>query len=84
MWGPLLRAKFGAHAEDVAMTWFWGKIYLRFASRPGGPLAREKLGYLRGSFGRLVDRMGEAIEERGGIVETQPSAWTRCFRKTVA
>lgn len=70
VWGPLLRAKFGAHAEDVAMTWFWGKIYLRFASRPGGPLAKEKLGYLRGSFGRLIDRMGEAIEEHGGIIET--------------
>jgi protoporphyrinogen oxidase len=70
VWGPLLRAKFGAHAENVAMTWFWGKIYLRFASRPGGPLAKEKLGYLRGSFGRLIDRMGEAIQEHGGVVET--------------
>ena len=28
VWGPLLRAKFGQHAEDVAMVWFWGKIYL--------------------------------------------------------
>ncbi|MFN8584454.1 MAG: NAD(P)/FAD-dependent oxidoreductase [Dehalococcoidia bacterium] len=70
VWGPLLRAKFGDHADDISMTWFWGKIYLRFASRPGGLFAREKLGYLRGSFGRLVDRMGEAVEEHGGIVRT--------------
>ncbi len=70
VWSPLLRAKFGTHAEDIGMTWFWGKIHLRFASRPGGPLAKEKLGYLKGSFGRLVDRMGEAIREHGGIVET--------------
>lgn len=70
VWGPLLRAKFGAHAEDVSMTWFWGKIYLRFASRQGGPLAKEKLGYLKGSFGRLIDRMGEAIREHGGVIET--------------
>ncbi|MYE31701.1 MAG: FAD-dependent oxidoreductase, partial [Chloroflexi bacterium] len=54
VWGPLLRAKFGRHAPDIAMPWFWSKIYLRFASREGGPLAKEQLGYLRGSFGRMV------------------------------
>src|SRR5690606_25525870 len=64
VWGPLLRAKFGDHADDVSMVWFWGKIYLRFASRDdegGNPrqrlLAKEQLGYLRGSFGRLIDAL---------------------------
>ena len=70
VWGPLLRAKFGRHAPEIAMVWFWGKIYLRFASRPGGPLAREQLGYLRGSFGRMVDALAEAIRARGGGIET--------------
>lgn len=69
VWGPLLRAKFGRHAPEIAMTWFWSKIYLRFASRPGGLLAREQLGYLRGSFGRMVDALAAAIEARGGVVE---------------
>ncbi len=68
VWGPLLRAKFGRHAAEVAMVWFWGKIYLRFASRQGGPLAKEQLGYLRGSFGRMVDALAEAIRARGGAV----------------
>jgi protoporphyrinogen oxidase len=74
VWGPLLRAKFGRHAEDVSMVWFWGKIYLRFASRPGGLLAKEKLGYLRGSFGRLVDALGETLRKRGAHVETSRPA----------
>lgn len=65
VWGPLLRAKFGQHAEDVAMVWFWGKIYLRFASRDEGLFAKERLGYLRGSFGRLVDALVEDARERG-------------------
>ena len=69
VWGPLLRAKFGRHAPEVAMVWFWGKIYLRFASRQGGPLAKEQLGYLRGSFGRMVDALAEAIRARGGSVQ---------------
>ena len=65
VWGPLLRAKFGRHAEDVAMVWFWGKIYLRFASRDEGLLAKERLGYLKGSFGRLVDALVEDAQARG-------------------
>ena len=66
VWGPLLRAKFGKHADDVALVWFWGKIYLRFASRQGGLFAKEQLGYLRGSFGRMVDALAVQIEARGG------------------
>ncbi|MDA1241163.1 MAG: NAD(P)/FAD-dependent oxidoreductase [Chloroflexi bacterium] len=75
VWGPLLRAKFSEHAEDVSMVWFWGKIYLRFASRPkgglplvGSLLAKEQLGYLRGSFGRLVDGLVAACRGRGGAL----------------
>ncbi|MEZ4501140.1 MAG: NAD(P)/FAD-dependent oxidoreductase [Dehalococcoidia bacterium] len=69
VWGPLLRAKFGERADDVSLVWFWGKIHLRFASRPGGLLAKEQLGYLRGSFGRLVDALVEASRARGATLE---------------
>src|SRR6185295_14689645 len=65
VWGPLLRAKFGAYADDVSMVWFWGKIYLRFASRQGGLFAKEQLGYLRGSFGRLVDALIASLTASG-------------------
>ncbi len=70
VWGPLLRAKFGRHAEEVSLVWFWGKIHLRFASRRGGLFAREQLGYLRGSFGRLVDATAAGIEAHGGRILT--------------
>ncbi len=70
VWAPLLRAKFGPYAEDISMAWFWGKIYLRFASRDGGLLAKERLGYLRGSFGQLVDALAAAIAVRGGELAT--------------
>lgn len=69
VWGPLLRAKFGRHAPEIAMPWFWSKVHLRFASRSGGPLAREQLGYLRGSFGRLIDALAAAIVSAGGRIE---------------
>ena len=69
VWGPLLRGKYGVFADEVSMAWFWGKIYLRFASRKG-VLGREQLGYLRGSFGRYIEALGARIRELGGDIMT--------------
>ena len=70
VWRPVLRSKFGVHFEDISMAWFWGKIYLRFASRDG-ILAKEKLGYLKGSFRKYIDSLSEAIREASGTVLTE-------------
>jgi protoporphyrinogen oxidase len=56
VWGPLLRGKFGDLADQIAMPWFWARVHDRTAS----------LGYLRGGFQRLYDRLAERIAERGG------------------
>jgi len=64
MFGRQLRAKFGPRAEEVAMVWFWNKIYLRTQSREG-LLGEEKLGYIMGSFNVLIDRLAEACTEQG-------------------
>jgi protoporphyrinogen oxidase len=52
VWGPLLAQKFAEKADEVSMVWLWGKVYLRGRSRSASGL-RERLGYMRGSFGRL-------------------------------
>ena len=31
VWGPLLRGKFGAAADEVAMPWFWARVHDRSA-----------------------------------------------------
>jgi protoporphyrinogen oxidase len=67
VFGAQLRAKFGRRYDQVAMVWFWNKIHLRTQSR-GSPLQREKLGYIRGSWNTLIERLGDAIQEQGGIV----------------
>ncbi|MFP4056851.1 MAG: NAD(P)/FAD-dependent oxidoreductase [Candidatus Brocadiia bacterium] len=64
MWEPLLRSKFGDAYDRVSAAWFWYKLHQRGGKR-GGP---ERLGYLRGSYGRLADALVEAIEARGGRV----------------
>jgi protoporphyrinogen oxidase len=68
VFGAQLRAKFGPRYDQVAMVWFWNKIHLRTQSRKS-PLQKEKLGYIRGSWNTLIDRLGEAIVEQGGSVE---------------
>jgi protoporphyrinogen oxidase len=63
VWGPLLRGKFGARADQIAMVWLWSKFTLRRQVR-GEEARREKLGYPRRSweplFEALVERIGAA------------------------
>ena len=67
VWGPLLQNKFGASADEIGMVWLWGKIHLRLASRQG---EKERLGYLKGSFGLLIDTLKQRIIDSGGEIYT--------------
>ncbi|MGH2454698.1 MAG: NAD(P)/FAD-dependent oxidoreductase [Candidatus Limnocylindria bacterium] len=58
VWGPLLRGKFGTLADQIAMPWFWARVHDRTA----------ELGYLRGGFQRLYDRLAERIRALSGEV----------------
>lgn len=58
VWAPLLRGKFGDHAEEVSMPWFWARVYCR----------TPKLGYLRGGFQRLYEAMAEELRQHGNEV----------------
>jgi protoporphyrinogen oxidase len=72
IWGPILRSKFGDSYDEVSMTWFWGKMRLRFGSRPKG-MQKEQLGYMEGSFQVLIDELEKRIKEMGGEVHTNTS-----------
>ncbi|MBI4497568.1 MAG: NAD(P)/FAD-dependent oxidoreductase [Chloroflexi bacterium] len=69
VWEPLLRGKFGDSAPEVGMTWFWGKMRLRFGSRDKG-MGRERLGYLLDSFGQIQDALVERVTRQGSRVFT--------------
>lgn len=55
---PLFRSKFGAHAEDIALSWFWARIHDRTPA----------LGYPRGGFSAVYERLVETVRARGGAV----------------
>jgi protoporphyrinogen oxidase len=63
-WGPLLRGKFGDLADDVSMTWLWGKIKVRGSSRQGAT-AKEKLAYPQGSFEIITHALVNRLEAGG-------------------
>ncbi len=55
LWGPLLESKFGVHAEGIALPWFWSRVHLRSPA----------LGYVRGGFFCLYQRLAEVLVEKG-------------------
>ncbi len=88
VWGPLLAQKYGRRAEEVGLVWLWGKIALRSRSRDKTGLG-ERLGYMRGSFGRVVEALLSRIASRGGevrgarpvkLVSRSDGHWTVDFR----
>jgi protoporphyrinogen oxidase len=64
VWGPMLRGKFGARADDIAMVWIWNKLRLR----RGEDAREEHLGYPRRSWEHLFTALQRAIETHGGRV----------------
>ena len=72
IWEPLLRGKFGAFYDKIGMTWIWGKVRLRVASRKGAG-QRERLGYPMGSFGEVIDVLAQRVVQQGGAVHTSAS-----------
>jgi protoporphyrinogen oxidase len=67
--GAQLRAKFGRYHDQVAMVWFWGKIWLRTTSRRS-PLEGERLGYFQGSFNVLIDALACTARAAGAELVT--------------
>ena len=55
---PLFIAKFGAMRDQIALPWFWARFHDR----------TTYLGYLRGGFQQLYDRLVEHISQAGGKV----------------
>ncbi len=66
VWSPMFKGKFGAEAENISMVYIWYKIVLRIGSRKN--MAKEVLGYPRGSFQVLIDALENAIRKQGGKI----------------
>jgi protoporphyrinogen oxidase len=63
LWRPLLEAKFGPYADDVALAWLAGRMRQRASARRCG--TGDRLGYFRGGMGRLARSYAQALGTRG-------------------
>jgi protoporphyrinogen oxidase len=62
---PLLSSKFGDNKEKVSAAWLLGRVQIRSNRGTKG----ERLGYMRGGFELLLEKMVENIRKTGGIIE---------------
>lgn len=62
---PLLSSKFGDNKEKVSAAWLLGRVQIRSNRGTKG----ERLGYMRGGFELLLEKMVENIRNRGGIIK---------------
>ncbi|HEV8636596.1 MAG TPA: NAD(P)/FAD-dependent oxidoreductase [Chloroflexota bacterium] len=58
LWEPLLRSKFHDDYDRVSMAWFWSRVFCRSG----------QLGYVRGGFQPVYERLAELVRARGGQV----------------
>ena len=63
VWEPLLRGKFGPHAEEVSAAWLWCKFVDRGGSRSKSGF--EELGYVKGGFGTIYQAIVEQLKAQG-------------------
>lgn len=64
IWLPLLRAKLGDAWERTSAAFIWATIARMYAARRTG-MKQEMFGYLPGSYGRVLARLGETLEGLG-------------------
>lgn len=55
VWEPLLISKFGPHYKEANMAWLWARLHVR----------SFKLGYFTGGFETFINRLTEAVTQRG-------------------
>jgi protoporphyrinogen oxidase len=59
---PLLRSKFGENYQDVSFAWLLGRVSVRSNRKLSG----EELGYIKGGFHQLIEKMADNIDIRVG------------------
>jgi protoporphyrinogen oxidase len=68
-WQPLLKAKFGPFHDQVAAVFIYATLVRLFGARSSAA-GQESLGYVRGGYGRILDRFAATLVERGAVIRT--------------
>ena len=69
IWLPLLRAKLGERYRDTSAAFIWTTIARMYAARRNG-MKRERFGYVRGGYRRILERLAASLVEMGVTIRT--------------
>jgi len=72
-WKPLLLAKLGENYKRVSAVFIWTYIKRLFEARGDGSAKEEQMGYVRGGYKTVFDRMQQYLEARGTTLATGTS-----------
>ena len=61
---PLLSSKFGDNKDKVSAAWLLGRVQIRSNRGANG----ERLGYMRGGFNALIEKLTDNIRNRGAYI----------------
>jgi protoporphyrinogen oxidase len=67
-WKPLLLAKLGESYRRVSAVFIWSYIK-RLASARDSTIQKEQLGYVKGGYKTVFDRLAELIQLYGGTIQ---------------
>jgi protoporphyrinogen oxidase len=70
MWGPLLKCKLGTCREEASAAFIWATITRLYSTRDKNSGQQERLGYVRGGYRTVFNRLQEEISRRGGQILT--------------
>lgn len=70
IWLPLLKAKLGDSYKDASAAFIWATIQRMYAARKSG-MKKELFGYVKGGYGRILDRFAEVLTADGVDIRTR-------------
>ena len=65
---PLLRAKLGENYQAASAAFIWAIIARMYAARRTG-LKKEKFGYVRGGYARILDRFADVLRREEVLIK---------------
>jgi protoporphyrinogen oxidase len=69
MWAPLLKCKLGDARHEASAAFIWATIFRLYSTREKDASQKEKLGYVKGGYRVVFDRLIAEIQRLGGTIE---------------
>ncbi len=69
MWAPLLKCKLGDARHEASAAFIWATIFRLYSTREKDASQKEKLGYVKGGYRVVFDRLISEIQRMGGTIQ---------------